>query len=169
MDGSAGPTAASPVDFSQADLLQENQLRIGSPDPHQPLPENLSSHELLSLARAHIQSARQSITAAARPFAGKGSLFSRHYHDAITRLNTSIEHAHYLLELLPAILTRLLEQETATLFTKHEEIKVEIYRMIDEAERLILLLQKENEKDRQNIVQKADALEKLLQELLLAF
>lgn len=129
----------------------------------------MSSHELLRLAQEHIQTAQHLIVEVAPPFSGKGTLFSRHYHDAIKRLKLSLEHVHYLLELLPMILACPVEQLSATLFTMHEEIKVEIYRTIDEAEKLILLLQKENEKDRQNIVQKASALEKSLQELLLAF
>jgi hypothetical protein len=136
----------------------------GLPAQASPPPE--LDQDLLGQAQFYILSARQAIIAAARPFAGKGSLFSRHYHDAITQLTTTIEHMRSLLELLPVMISRHSEQNLPLPFSDHEKIKVEIYRTIDEAEKMISLLQQEEEKDRQNIVQKAMALEKLLQELM---
>jgi hypothetical protein len=156
-------------DFLQAHPLQETQLVVNLPDPHQPLPENISSQELLRLAQQHIRMAQLSIVVAAHPFWGKSKLFSRHFQDANTFLNATIARMCYLLVLIPMIIACPLELESTTLFKKHEEIKVEVYRYINEAEKLIALLQKENGSDRWNVTQKAVKFVDLLQELFLSF
>jgi hypothetical protein len=70
-----------------------------------------------------------------------------------------------LLESLPEILARPLEPASATIFSRHEEIKVEIYRVMDEVERCILQIEREDDNRRQDITRRVAKLIDMLQKL----
>ena len=161
----AESTLTRPNDFLQAHPLQENQLAVNLPDPHQPLPDNISSHELLTLARGHIQSAQQLVLAASQPFASKGNIIPSHFENAIKLLSATIEHMQNLLKLLPRMLSCPPEPALTRFFASYWEMEVEIYRVKEQAEKFMIFLQRGGDINRRDITQKAARVETILNRL----